>query len=63
MRGRLRRSGGSGHGSEGQGLRPDPQKCDFLISIPRRGQVASLNVSVATGVILYEILGKWGKGS
>jgi 23S rRNA (guanosine2251-2'-O)-methyltransferase len=51
-------------GSEGQGLRPlIRKKCDFLISIPMRGQVASLNVSVATGVILYEILGKWGKGS
>jgi 23S rRNA (guanosine2251-2'-O)-methyltransferase len=51
-------------GSEGRGLRPlIRKKCDFLISIPMRGEIASLNVSVATGVILYEILGKWGKGS
>ncbi len=51
-------------GSEGRGIRPlIRKKCDFLISIPMRGQVASLNVSVATGVILYEILRKWGKGS
>ena len=51
-------------GSEGRGLRPlVRKKCDFLISIPMRGKIASLNVSVATGVILYEILGKWGKGS
>lgn len=50
-------------GSEGKGIRPlIRKKCDFLISIPMRGQVASLNVSVATGVILYEILRKWGKG-
>ena len=48
-------------GSEGQGIRPlIRKKCDFLISIPMRGQVASLNVSVATGVILFEILRKWG---
>lgn len=51
-------------GSEGRGIRPlIRKKCDFLISIPMRGKVASLNVSVATGVILYEILRKWGKGS
>ena len=51
-------------GSEGRGIRPlIRKKCDFLIGIPMRGQVASLNVSVATGVILYEILRKWGKGS
>ena len=48
-------------GSEGRGIRPlIRQKCDFLISIPLRGQVTSLNVSVATGVILFEILEKWG---
>jgi 23S rRNA (guanosine2251-2'-O)-methyltransferase len=48
-------------GSEGRGIRPLIRKqCDFLISIPMRGQVASLNVSVATGVILFEILRKWG---
>lgn len=51
-------------GSEGLGIRPlIRKKCDFLISIPMRGEVASLNVSAAAGVILYEILRKWGKGS
>lgn len=51
-------------GSEGRGIRPLIRgKCDFLIAIPMKGQVASLNVSVAAGVILYEILRKWGKGS
>jgi 23S rRNA (guanosine2251-2'-O)-methyltransferase len=48
-------------GSEGRGIRPlIRKKCDFLISIPMRGQVASLNVSVAAGVILFEILRRWG---
>jgi 23S rRNA (guanosine2251-2'-O)-methyltransferase len=47
-------------GSEGRGIRPLIRKnCDFLISIPMRGRVASLNVSVAAGVILFEILRKW----
>jgi 23S rRNA (guanosine2251-2'-O)-methyltransferase len=51
-------------GSEGRGIRPLIRgKCDFSIAIPMMGQVASLNVSVAAGVILYEILRKWGKGS
>lgn len=49
-------------GSEGRGIRPLVRRnCDFLISIPMRGRVASLNVSVATGVILFEILDKWGE--
>jgi 23S rRNA (guanosine2251-2'-O)-methyltransferase len=48
-------------GSEGQGIRPLIRRnCDFLISIPMRGRVTSLNVSVAAGVILFEILRKWG---
>lgn len=51
-------------GNEGRGIRSlIRKKCDFLISIPMRGEVASLNVSVAAGVILYEIFRKWGKGS
>jgi 23S rRNA (guanosine2251-2'-O)-methyltransferase len=51
-------------GSEGQGIRPlIRKKCDFLIAIPLRGEVASLNVAVATGVILYEISANRGKGS
>src|SRR5581483_4553215 len=31
------------------------KKCDFLVSIPMLGKVPSLNVSVAAGVVLYEI--------
>ena len=51
-------------GSEGKGIRPlIRKKCDFLISIPMRGQVASLNVSVAAGIIMHEIFRKRGDGS
>jgi 23S rRNA (guanosine2251-2'-O)-methyltransferase len=43
-------------GSEGSGMRRlTGELCDYLISIPMAGQVESLNVSVATGVCLYEI--------
>lgn len=42
-------------GGEETGLRElTKQKCDALVSIPMAGSVASLNVSVATGVVLYE---------
>lgn len=43
-------------GSEGSGLRRlSSELCDYLVRIPMAGQVESLNVSVATGVCLYEI--------
>ena len=42
-------------GAEGQGMRQLTRKrCDALVSIPMRGAVESLNVSVASGVCLYE---------
>jgi len=42
-------------GAEGEGLRRlTKETCDSLVSIPMRGSVASLNVSVASGVCLYE---------
>ncbi len=42
-------------GAEGKGLRPLVEKtCDLRATIPMAGKVASLNVSVATGTLLYE---------
>ena len=42
-------------GAEGQGLhRLVRERCDFLLRIPMAGEVASLNVSVAAGVVLFE---------
>ncbi len=44
-------------GAEGGGLRRlTAEQCDHLIKLPMQGTVESLNVSVATGVCLYEIL-------
>ncbi|MDO9162017.1 MAG: 23S rRNA (guanosine(2251)-2'-O)-methyltransferase RlmB [Methylococcaceae bacterium] len=42
-------------GAEGKGLRRlTKEECDMLIKLPMFGQVESLNLSVATGVLLYE---------
>ena len=44
-------------GAEGKGLHDlVARKCDFLVSIPMLGKVSSLNVSVAAGVVLYEVV-------
>jgi len=53
-------------GAEGKGLHDLVRKhCDFVVSIPMLGKVPSLNVSVAAGVVLYEIVRqrKEGKAS
>ncbi len=43
-------------GAEGAGVHEQVRKkCDFLVSIPMLGKVASLNVSVAAAVVMYEI--------
>lgn len=48
-------------GAEGKGIRRlTEERCDFLISIPMAGQVSSLNVSVATGVCLFEAVRQRG---
>jgi len=48
-------------GAEGPGLRRlTKEHCDTLVGIPMRGVVESLNVSVATGVVLYEVLRQRG---
>ncbi|MEK6287500.1 MAG: 23S rRNA (guanosine(2251)-2'-O)-methyltransferase RlmB [Acidobacteriota bacterium] len=44
-------------GGEGQGLhRLVRERCDAVVSIPMRGKVTSLNVSVAVGIVLFEAL-------
>jgi 23S rRNA (guanosine2251-2'-O)-methyltransferase len=44
-------------GAEGSGLRQlTRETCDFLVRLPQQGAVESLNVSVATGMLLYEAL-------
>ncbi len=44
-------------GSEGKGIsRLVAEKCDFLVAIPMKGEVSSLNVSVAGAILMYETL-------
>ncbi len=44
-------------GSEGRGIgRLIKEKCDYLINIPMKGEVGSLNASVAASIIIYEVM-------
>ncbi|MBI2679149.1 MAG: 23S rRNA (guanosine(2251)-2'-O)-methyltransferase RlmB [Candidatus Koribacter versatilis] len=44
-------------GAEGKGLHEHVRKhCDFLVNIPMAGSVSSLNVSVASGIVMYEVV-------
>ena len=44
-------------GSEGKGMRRlTREHCDQLVKIPMQGQIESLNVSVAAGIVLYEVV-------
>ena len=43
-------------GSEGKGISAGvKEKCDFMLSIPMKGRINSLNASVAAGVLMYEV--------
>lgn len=43
-------------GSEGRGLgRLIKEKCDFIISLPMKGKINSLNASVAAGILMFEV--------
>ena len=44
-------------GSEGKGIsRLVKEKCDFLVKLPMKGRVSSLNASVAASILMYEAL-------
>ena len=44
-------------GSEGYGIsRLVKENCDFLVKIPMRGKITSLNASVSAGIVIYEAL-------
>lgn len=48
-------------GSEGKGIsRLVKENCDYMVNIPMNGHVNSLNASVSTGIILYEIFRRKG---
>lgn len=43
-------------GSEGEGIgKLIREKCDFVVNIPMKGKISSLNAAVAAGVVMYEI--------
>ena len=49
-------------GSEGQGMsRIVRETCDFLVSIPMKGRIGSLNASAAAAVALFEVSVRWRK--
>ncbi len=44
-------------GSEGHGItRLVKENCDYLIKIPMKGKITSLNASVSAGIVMYEAL-------
>lgn len=48
-------------GSEGEGMTPQVRElCDVLVSIPMRGEVASLNASASAAIVLYEAVRQRG---
>lgn len=50
-------------GAEGDGIRPlVARECDFMVRLPMRGRVESLNASAALAAILYEVVRQQGGG-
>lgn len=48
-------------GSEGEGMsRLVKQECDFIVKMPMKGHINSLNASVAAGIMIFNILDKRG---
>lgn len=48
-------------GSEGSGIsRLVREKCDFLVKLPMKGKITSLNASVAAGIFMYEVVRQRG---
>ena len=46
-------------GNEGKGIsRLLREKCDYVVSLPMKGQIESLNASVSAGILMYEINSK-----
>ncbi|MBQ6543721.1 MAG: 23S rRNA (guanosine(2251)-2'-O)-methyltransferase RlmB [Clostridia bacterium] len=44
-------------GNEGKGIsRLVREKCDFIVSLPMKGKINSLNASVAAGILMYEVI-------
>lgn len=44
-------------GSEGKGMsRLTKENCDFIVKIPMKGKINSLNASVSAGIVMYEVL-------
>jgi 23S rRNA (guanosine2251-2'-O)-methyltransferase len=46
-------------GSEGKGISPLVKKqCDYMVTLPMRGSISSLNASVAAAILMYEVQNK-----
>lgn len=43
---------------KGVELKPVREKCDFIVSLPMKGKINSLNASVAAGILMYEAASK-----
>jgi 23S rRNA (guanosine2251-2'-O)-methyltransferase len=51
-------------GAEGEGIAPlVARECDVLVDIPMHGRIASLNASVAAGILLFETVRQRGQAS